>query len=94
MAAHFAEEAAAQPFLPGGPDALRDGLLAGALQFPPAWADPSLLPPDGAWCSCCGRFDRKGGRWWTRAPDPDGWACMTCHPPDHLPAAAVREVQT
>ena len=94
MAAHYAAEGEAQPYQSGQPDPLRDGLFAGALQRPPAWADPSLIPPPGAWCSCCGRFDRKGGRWWTTAPEPDGWACVTCHPPDHLAPDAVREVRT
>lgn len=94
MAAHYAAEGEAQPYQPGDPDPLRDGLLASALQRPPAWSDPSLIPPPGAWCSCCGRFDRKGGRWWTTAPEPDGWACVTCHPPDHLPTDAVRVMQT
>lgn len=93
-ARHCAADSEARPYLPSDPDPLRDGLLLGALQRPPAWSDPKLMPPPGAWCSCCGRFDRKGGRWWTSAPDPDGWACVTCHPPDHLPAGAVREVRT
>lgn len=94
MAAHYAAGTGASIYRPDQPDALRDGLLAGALQRPPAWSDPALIPPPGAWCSCCGRFDRKGGRWWTSAPNPDGWACVTCHPPDHLSTDAVRVMVT
>lgn len=94
MVAFYAAEGAARPYQPGAPDPLRDGLLLGALQRPPAWSDPSLIPPPGAWCSCCGRFDRKGGRWWTAAPEPDGWACVTCHPPLHLKPEAIKVVTT
>ncbi|MEO3474854.1 hypothetical protein AAFN86_23535 [Roseomonas sp. CAU 1739] len=94
MSGHYAAEGAARPYLPSDPDPLRDGLLLGALQRPPAWSDPDLIPPPGAWCSCCGRFERRGGRWWTSAPTPDGWACVTCHPPDHLADDAVRVVVT
>ena len=25
-----------------------------------------------------------------RAAGPKGWRCLTCHPPDHLPAEAIR----
>jgi hypothetical protein len=42
-------------------------------------------PPPGAWCRACG-----GTRWWTERPAPKGWRCLTCHPPDHLPPAAIR----
>jgi hypothetical protein len=43
---------------------------------------PPLL---GAWCRTC-----EGTRWWTERHEPRGWRCMTCHPPDHLPAEAIR----
>jgi hypothetical protein len=28
--------------------------------------------------------------WWTERHEPHGWRCMTCHPPVHLAADAVR----
>jgi hypothetical protein len=31
-----------------------------------------------------------GQRWWTERRDPKGWRCLTCHPPDHLRAEAIR----
>jgi hypothetical protein len=96
----------AEPLLPeeGSPERERldcgqrrmvRGLLAAAAQRPPAWADPASVPPPGAWCTCCGRHHRRGGRWWCEAGErPRGWRCWTCYPPDHLPAEAVREVRT
>jgi hypothetical protein len=51
---------------------------ASDLGWPPARSDPSS-PPPGAWCTCCGRFTRTGGRWW-RALEEPGWCCSTCHP--------------
>lgn len=91
---HDPSARAERPYLPGDPDPLRDGLHAGALQRPTAWADPTLRPPPGAWCSCCGRFERKGGRWWTERENPTGWACATCHPPVHLAPETIEEVMT
>lgn len=70
------------------------GFLAAGRQRPPAWADPTSLPPPGAWCSCCGRFSRTGGRWWREAANPSGWRCATCHPPAHLAPGAVVTVET
>jgi hypothetical protein len=70
------------------------GLLASGLQRPPAWSDPASEPPPGAWCGCCGRFSRIGGRWWREAEAPLGWRCWTCHPPDGRPMTAVVEVWT
>lgn len=64
------------------------------LQRPPAWSRPEDAPTPGAWCGCCGRFTRSGGRWWCKADAPSGWCCWTCHPPPHLLAAAVLEVRT
>ena len=53
------------------------------LARPPAWAslDP---PPQGAWCLAC-----RGGRFWREREAPRGWRCASCHPPGHLPVAAV-----
>jgi hypothetical protein len=37
------------------------------------------------------RGARASGRpWWTERGDPKGWRCLTCHPPDHLPAEILR----
>ncbi len=63
-----------------------DGLRRAALQRPPSWADPGARPSPGCFCSCC-----LGRRWWG---DPCGWRCWACHPPDHLPPDAVKEVRT
>jgi hypothetical protein len=65
------------------------GLQAAALQRPPSCAGGTALPSIGTWCSCC-----RGQRWWSEARDPTGWRCRQCHPPTHVPADAVREVQT
>ncbi len=97
----FGAEAAPQPWQPGDPDPMRDGLLLSALMRPPAWASETP-PPPGAWCSCCGRHNPEaGGRWWSALrPRSDGtgigpgWCCRTCHPPDHLLKSEVREVLT
>jgi hypothetical protein len=70
------------------------GLSAAALQRPPGWSDPADSPPPGAWCSCCGRQHRAGGRWWREAAEPKGWRCWTCHPPVHLSGAELAEVRT
>jgi hypothetical protein len=50
----------------------------------PSWAE-AVPPPPGAWCRAC-----RGTHWRTERRDPHGWRCMTCHPPDHLPADAIR----
>jgi hypothetical protein len=47
-----------------------------------AFSDARMEP--GA-CRCC-----AGRRWWTEAEQPTGWRCAVCHPPDHLPALAIR----
>lgn len=60
----------------------------------PAWAEVTAEPPPGAWCGCCGRREKRGGRWWRERHDPKGWRCATCHPPDHLDARDVMEMQT
>lgn len=62
------------------------------LGCPPSWSEPSG-PPPGAWCTACGRFTQRGGRWW-RDVERLGWCCWTCHPPDGVPATAVVEVRT
>ncbi len=69
---------------------MQRGLLDAAMRRPPAWSDPGAPPTPGCRCvRCC------GGRWWCEAGEaPRGWRCRTCHPPDHLPADAVREVRT
>ena len=50
----------------------------------PSWAD-ATPPWPGLWCRAC-----QGTRWWTERRDPKCWRCLTCHPPDHLPAEAIR----
>lgn len=52
--------------------------------LPTSWCDPAKAPPPGGWCCTCGRFERRGGRWWRERDEPTGWTCVTCHPPDHL----------
>ena len=86
MAAAMAAPAAADPWHPGEPDPLRDGLLVAALARPPSCSNPTC-PPRGAWCSCC-------GRWWREAVEPKGWRCGRCYPSDHLRADQVVEVRT
>lgn len=60
----------------------------------PAWSEVAAEPPPGAWCACCGRREKRGGRWWRERREPKGWACATCHPPDHLDPRDVLEVTT
>jgi hypothetical protein len=50
----------------------------------PSWAD-ATPPWPGTWCRAC-----HGTRWWTERQASKGWRCMMCHPPDHLPAEAIR----
>jgi hypothetical protein len=98
LAAHYAEPPRERPYMPGDPDPLRDGLMAGELMRPPAWE--GAAPPRGAYCSCCGRHaPQAGGRWWEpRHPRSDGagtgpgWRCATCHPAP--PRAITTEVLT
>jgi hypothetical protein len=70
------------------------GFLDAGLARPPAWSESESIPPPGAWCTCCGRTERRSGRWWRERDRASGWCCRTCHPPDHLPPAAVVEVLT
>jgi hypothetical protein len=100
VAVHYSAPPSARPYLPSDPDPLRAELLIAARMRPPAWE--GAAPPRGAWCGCCGRnAPEAGGRWWQpRRPRSDGkgiapgWRCWTCHPPDHLPAANMREART
>ncbi len=94
VAAALAGPAAADPWRPGKPDALRDGLLIAALARPPAWSDPASPPPAGAWCSCCDGNHRSGDRWWREAAEPKGWRCGRCYPSNHRRADQVVEVRT
>lgn len=66
-----------------------DGLRRAALRRPPSWTPASALPSPGAFCTCC-----AGQRWWCEREAPSGWCCVTCYPPVHLPAEAVRELRT
>jgi hypothetical protein len=68
--------------------------LAVGLQRPPGWSDVASCPPPGAWCSCCGRHHRAGGRWWREVVAPTGWRCRTCHPPVHRAPVEVVSVRT
>jgi hypothetical protein len=58
----------------------------------PSWADAALKPLAGDWCSCCGKADRLGGRWWREATAPTGWRCSRCHPA--APGMSAVEVVT
>jgi hypothetical protein len=77
------------PDLPDPAPPVSHGLLRAAPSRPPSWADPAALPSLGCQCSCC-----RGQRWWCERVAPKGWRCLTCHPPDHLPADVVTEVMT
>jgi hypothetical protein len=88
MAQHYAAPASDRPYRPSDDDPYRDGLRVAALMRPPSWSGSTPPPPKGAWCSCCGRSHRSGGRWWQpRHPRQDGtglapgWRCAVCHPP-------------
>lgn len=95
MAQHYAAPPNVRPYLPSDPDALRDGLLVAGLQRPPAWSNAASVPPRGAWCGCCARYQpESGGRWWRERERPSGWRCWTCHPPDHLGMNMLVEVKT
>ena len=44
-----------------------------------------------AFCSCVlSDSPCHGASWWTERHEPKGWRCARCHPPDHLPAEAVK----
>jgi hypothetical protein len=97
LAAYYGGELSAPSYRPTDDDPYRDGLRVAALMRPPSWADPTP-PPRGAWCSCCGRSHRSGGRWWRpRHPRTDGlglgpgWRCWRCHPPPDPSEAEVWE---
>lgn len=60
----------------------------------PSWSDPKAVPPPAAWCRCCNRFKRDGGRWWCERVQPSGWCCWMCHPPDHLAPDQIVERRT
>lgn len=65
-----------------------DADLSDASQQPPSWwRAKAHHPTSGATCACC-----DGQRWWST--DERGWRCWTCHPPDHLPANAIKKVKT
>ncbi|MBV9812238.1 MAG: hypothetical protein JO326_05770 [Acetobacteraceae bacterium] len=65
-----------------------DGYKLAALRRPPSL--PMTAPPGaGCYCTCC-----AGRAWWCERETPSGWRCRTCYAPDHLPAEAVRTVQT
>jgi hypothetical protein len=89
IAEALAAEAATPPLPEPQHRAAVDAHLAVAMQRPPAWANVSLTPAMGAWCSCC-----RGRRWWRERVNPTGWRCWTCHGPWHLTAADVVEVRT
>jgi hypothetical protein len=100
MLAHYSAPASARPYRPTDPDPYRDGLRVAALMRPPSWSGPTPPPPRGAWCACCSRNHRSGGRWWKpRHARSDGlglgpgWRCMTCHPPP-VDSAEVEVVET
>ncbi len=59
--------------------------------YPPSWSDMRDTPGRSATdkCRSCG-----GRAWWTEAHNPNGWRCYVCHPPDHLPHAAVLDART
>jgi hypothetical protein len=59
------------------------------IREPRRWSYPADEPLDGDWCACC-----SGQRFWCEAIAPKGWRCWTCHPPDHLPSSAIREIRT
>ncbi len=76
---------------PGG---FESGNRGASAALPTAWTDPAKAPPPRAWCSVCGRFEQRGGRWWQECDEPTGWACAICHPPDHLRPEQVVMVST
>lgn len=100
MVAHYAAEGEEQPYRPWDPDPLRDGLHRGFHAHRRLWeslpcgadrgrAFAEVRREPGA-CPIC-----AGKRWWCEVREPDtARRCATCHPPDHLPADAVRVMQT
>ena len=73
--------------LPPLPPALARSTHA-ATARPSCWSDPENPPTEGDRCACGTR------RWWTYTPKPDGWCCVTCHPPPRLPPTVVRVLVT
>ena len=73
--------------LPALPEA-RETVEAARYARPPSWSETEDVPVPGDRCVCGGR------RWWCNAEAPRGWWCWACHPPQPLPADAVREVLT
>jgi hypothetical protein len=57
--------------------------------LPSSWADPKIIPTSGARCFCC-----REARWWREAAEPNGWRCVTCHPPAHHSYNGTLEVST
>lgn len=67
----------------------REGEVSGQRRMT-SWGRADIIPAPGDWCSCCGRFERQGGRWWREAAAPTGWRCYICHPPpEALPVIVV-----
>ena len=100
VAAHYAEPPAEGRPPAVRPDPLRDGLFRGFHAHRPAWdamphgaerglAFAEARQQPGACATCAAR------RRWCEVGEPDAaLRCTTCHPPDHLPPEAVREVTT
>jgi hypothetical protein len=68
-------------------------LLNVSRQRPPAWADQSSRPGNGAYCNVCGSRS-----WWAvERPNMDGngleagWRCSTCQPPPSSVASLIEE---
>lgn len=86
------QDAAPTPVPPPVDDARHqarmDGYRRAALRRPPS-LPMNATPGVGCYCTCC-----AGQVWWCEREAPQGWRCVTCYPPDHLPADAVRRVGT
>lgn len=85
VAPHIVAELDGAGLLPRLPEAVARSTYT-ATARPACWSDPHDVPAKGDRCRC------GGGRWWTSAPNPDGWCCSICHPPP--PGRGVREVVT
>ena len=84
MVAHYAAPADPEAWRPGTPDALRDGLLVGALAQPRSWADADGTPPPGAWCPAApGNAAPASGGDGARAGRAVGGAGPAIHLTDH-----------
>ncbi|MBR0682218.1 hypothetical protein GXW74_17135 [Roseomonas eburnea] len=86
-APHVAAQLSAAGLLPPLPEA-RETVEAAACARPTAWCEIEDEPREGDRCGCGSRL------WWVEPQALTGWACATCHPPEHLPAEAVRLVRT